>query len=106
MCIFRAMLLIKFQTQAPQPVRFERIQFVRATHVVAKLQEKAGDSAHAAACDADQVNGVSFLRQEFCKIDILRHDSVYFSIVVATRFAASRGASLPDSSDIRRSCSG
>jgi len=42
------------------------------------------------AGDADEMNGVPFLRQEFCKIDILRHDCVYFSIVTATRLAASR----------------
>src|SRR5712692_3107123 len=31
------------------------------------------------------MNGVPFLRQEFCKIEILRHDCVYFSIVAATQ---------------------
>jgi len=30
------------------------------------------------------MNGVAFLRQEFHQIDTLRHDCVYFSIVVAT----------------------
>ena len=109
LCIARvggAMLLIKLQAEPLEPISFERIQFVRAADIVAELKEKAGDSAHAAAGHADEMDGVPFLRQEFCKIDILRHDCVYFSMVAATRLAASRGASRAALSDIRRSCSG
>ena len=83
---------------------------------MAKLEKKPGNSAHAAPGHADEMNVVPFLRQEFCKsrlrrgyggrVDILRHDWVYFSIVAATRLAASRGARCEHLSDIRRSCSG
>ena len=99
------MLMIKFQAKPFQAVRFQRIQFVRAADVVAELEKQPGNSAHPAARNADEMNGVPFLRQEFCKIDFLRHDCVYFSIVAATRFAASRGARCELFSDIRRSSS-
>src|SRR5205085_9164530 len=75
--------------------------------MVAELEKKPGNSAHAAAGHADEMNVMSFLRQKFCQVDISRgHDWVYFSMVAATRLAASRGANRPAASDIRRSCSG
>jgi hypothetical protein len=40
---------------------------------VAELEENPRDSTHATAGDADQLHAMPFLRQEFCKIDVLRH---------------------------------
>src|ERR671925_221551 len=100
------MLVKKFQPEPLEPIGFECVQFVRAAHFVPELKKQSGDSAHSASRDADQMDCVPLACQKFRKIDILRHDCVYFSIVAATRFAASRGASCEDFSDIRCRCSG
>src|SRR2546430_16078176 len=73
---------------------------------MSELKKQSRDPAQPGAGNADEVNRVSLARQKFRKIDILRHDCVYFSMVAATRFAASRGASCEDFSAIRRRCSG
>src|SRR5438477_20773 len=100
---FSADIMRWMQTAFPQHVRSHRGRRGFAVH---SNKEKPGNSAHPAPSDANEVNVVPFTRQEFCKIDILRHDWVYFSIVTATRLAASRGARCEHLSDIRRSCSG
>jgi len=75
--------------------------------VAALLEYGRPAPMRAAPGDPDEMNVVPFLGQEFCKIDIrLGHDWVYFSMVAATRLAASRGARWEHLSDIRRSCSG
>src|SRR6202011_3754075 len=100
------MFLIKLQPQLLESPCLRRIEFVGPAHFVAELKEKSGNSAHAATGDADQMNAMTFARQKFRKIDILGHHRVNFSMVVATRSAASRGARLADFSDICRTCSG
>src|SRR5690242_10000458 len=100
------MLPIKFQAEPLKPCGFLRIQFVRTADVVTKLQQQPGNPTHSAAGDADQVNTMALSSQKFSQVGIFRHDWVNFSIVIATRFAASPGASCNAFSDIRRSCSG
>ena len=72
------------------------LDLVGAAHVMAKFEQKRGDTAHPAPGHPHQVNPVMLARQELGQIDFRgeHHDCdwVYLSIVSTTRAAAFFGA--------------
>ena len=68
--IFRAMLGKETQTQALQSIRLKRADFIRAAHVVPKLEQKRGDAAHAAPGYADEMNPMVLTREQFWQVGL------------------------------------
>src|SRR5438105_15166881 len=54
--VLRAMLLEKLQTESPHTFYFHRNRFVRSAHLMSKLDQERGNTAHPAAGPADQMN--------------------------------------------------
>src|SRR5947207_15124016 len=93
--VFAAVLLEKSQAQALQPFHFERNRFIRSAHLVAKLEQKGRDTAHAAPGHTDEVDAMMLARKKTRQIELGRPGFhlatlVYFSIVSTTALAAFR----------------
>ena len=76
--VFSAMLQMKAETEALQPLGFYGQRFIGSAHRVAKLEQQRRDAAHPAAGDADQMHAMPFLRQEFLQIEIRRGHRVMY----------------------------
>jgi hypothetical protein len=70
--VFRAVLAAKLQTELLQSIGFERSDFIGTTYLVTELEQKRRDPAHPAARDADKMNAVPFLREQFLQIGFRR----------------------------------
>ena len=65
------MLLMKAQTEALQSICFHSGDFVGAAHRVAKLNQKRSKTAHTTSSYANEMDAVTFLRQESLQIERL-----------------------------------
>ena len=70
--VFRPMRRREAKSELREPLRLERARFVGAAHVVPEFEEKRSDSTHSAAGDADQMDRVPFLGEEFWEIEVRR----------------------------------
>jgi hypothetical protein len=57
-------LLVKTQTEPLQSISFHCANLVRAADCVPEFDQKRGDTAHATACYANQMNPVLLTREE------------------------------------------
>ncbi len=62
--VLRSMRLPKTQTEPLQSISFHAANLVRAADCVPELDQKRGDTAHATACDTNQMNPVLLTREE------------------------------------------
>ena len=60
------------QAELREPLGFERARLVRAAHIVPELEQERGDSAHPAPGNADQMDRVPLLGEEFLEIEFRR----------------------------------
>jgi hypothetical protein len=57
-------LLVKTQTEPLQSISFHCANLVRAADCVPEFDQERGDTAHATACYANQMNPVLLTREE------------------------------------------
>src|SRR3954471_24601391 len=72
------MFAMKFQAKALQPIGLETSDFIGATDFVSKLKQERSDSTHAASGDANEMNPVPFLRENFLQVGLrcVRHGRI------------------------------
>ena len=63
-----------------EPIRLEGARLVRSTHFMPELEKERGDSAHPAAGDADQMDRVPLLGEEFLKVDLRRRRVIWLTV--------------------------